>query len=104
MASKPLRTCVGCRERDLCSNLIRVVLNREAEPAVIVVDWKTGLPGRCAWLHPRPRCVDQAITRKVWGRAFRYRGSVDVGALRGLDPKLMKPVERTDGHTMSALR
>jgi predicted RNA-binding protein YlxR (DUF448 family) len=94
MVSTPVRTCVGCRERDLRSNLVRVVLDRDTGPVAIVVDWRSDLPGRSAWLHPRHRCVDQATRRRVWARALRYSGSVDVSALRGLDSKPIKPVER----------
>ncbi|MDR1441274.1 MAG: YlxR family protein [Bifidobacteriaceae bacterium] len=103
-----MRTCVGCRERDLCSNLIRLVLDSSASPAQVVVDPDKRLPGRGAWLHPRQRCADRAVSRKVWGRAFRHLGGVDASSLRGLDgPDQTNPSKaggKTDGHTMSALR
>ncbi|MDR2567328.1 MAG: YlxR family protein [Bifidobacteriaceae bacterium] len=101
-----MRTCVGCRERDLGSNLIRLVLDASVSPALLVVDLRNGSPGRGAWLHPRRQCVDRAISRKVWVRAFRHQGGVDVGALHGLDrPDQINPTGgETDGHTMSALK
>ncbi|MDR2373484.1 MAG: YlxR family protein [Bifidobacteriaceae bacterium] len=105
MASTPTRTCVGCREREPCSNLIRLVLDTSVTPALVAVDRRDGLPGRGAWLHSRRQCVDRAISRKVWARAFRHQGGVDVSALQGLvRPDQTKPAGETDGHTMSALR
>ncbi|MDR1634238.1 MAG: YlxR family protein [Bifidobacteriaceae bacterium] len=105
MASNPMRTCVGCRGRDSGSNLIRLVLDASTSPALIVVDRRGGLPGRGAWLHPKRQCVDRAIGRKVWARAFRHSGGVDAGALQGLEePDQIDPAGgKTDGHTMSAL-
>jgi predicted RNA-binding protein YlxR (DUF448 family) len=108
MATSPVRTCVGCRERDLRSNLIRLVLDCSASPALIVVDPDKRRPGRGAWLHYRQRCADRAVSRKVWARAFRHQGGVDVSALPGLDTTEQtnpsKAGGETDGHTMSALR
>lgn len=108
MASTPMRTCVGCRDCDLRSNLIRLVLDNSRSPALIVVDPDKCSPGRGAWLHPRRRCIDRAASRKVWARAFRHQGGVDAGALQGLDTNdrtnPSKAGGRTDGHTMSALR
>ncbi|MDR2378330.1 MAG: YlxR family protein [Bifidobacteriaceae bacterium] len=106
MASNPVRTCVGCRERGPRTNLIRLVLDSAVTPAVIVVDRGNGLPGRGAWLHPRRQCVDQAISRRVWARAFRHQGGVDADALHGLvRPDRTEPAGgKTNGHTMSALR
>ncbi|MDR3107308.1 MAG: YlxR family protein [Bifidobacteriaceae bacterium] len=106
MANSPIRTCVGCRERDLSSNLIRTVLEADATPAVVLVDNGNGSPGRGAWLHPRRQCVDRAISRKVWARAFRHPGGADASALQRLDrPDQTNPTGgETDGHTMSALK
>jgi predicted RNA-binding protein YlxR (DUF448 family) len=35
------------------------------------VDAAARLPGRGAWLHPDPGCVENAIRRKALGRALR---------------------------------
>uniref|UniRef100_UPI000A6BD83C YlxR family protein n=1 Tax=Cellulosimicrobium cellulans TaxID=1710 RepID=UPI000A6BD83C len=51
----PVRTCVGCRERDLRSVLLRLVVDRSGtstdEPR-LVVDAGRSLPGRGAWVEP----------------------------------------------------
>jgi predicted RNA-binding protein YlxR (DUF448 family) len=37
----------------------------------VAVDAAARLPGRGAWLHPDPGCVEQAIRRRAFGRALR---------------------------------
>jgi len=79
----PVRTCVGCRERDLVTRLVRVVLaDAAAGPPAVVVDLARRLPGRGAWLHPELRCLDQAERRRAFTRALRAAGSVDLRAVR----------------------
>ncbi len=77
----PVRTCVGCRERDARSNLVRVVLEGDH----VVVDETATLPGRGAWLHRRPECLEMAITRKAFSRAFRA-SVADAGSLKSRLP------------------
>lgn len=36
-----------------------------------VVDTAATEPGRGAWLHPDPGCVDAAVKRRALGRALR---------------------------------
>jgi predicted RNA-binding protein YlxR (DUF448 family) len=36
-----------------------------------VVDAAARLPGRGAWVHPDPGCIDAAVKRKAFGRALR---------------------------------
>ncbi len=79
----PVRTCVGCRERDLATRLVRVVLADAATGApAVVVDLARRLPGRGAWLHPELRCLDQAERRRAFTRALRVAGPVDSHAVR----------------------
>ncbi len=53
----PIRTCVGCQQRDEQQNLVRCV----AEPSGrINIDDHATLPGRGAWLHRRRNCVEAA--------------------------------------------
>jgi len=80
------RTCVGCRRRDDRSALLRVVAEmRTAEQGhdvlVLRPDPRHRLPGRGAWLHPTPECLDQAVRRRAFGRALRVRAAVDTGAV-----------------------
>ena len=78
----PVRTCVGCRKRELAVELLRVVAvpTGNGEYAVIV-DTGTSLQGRGAWLHPVPQCAQQAIRRRAFTRALRIAGSPDTSAV-----------------------
>lgn len=81
----PVRTCVGCRERDLRSVLLRLVVDRSGtstdEPR-LVVDAGRSLPGRGAWLHATPRCLEAAERRRAVPRALRVAGPLDLAAVR----------------------
>ncbi|ABY22402.1 DNA/RNA-binding protein [Renibacterium salmoninarum ATCC 33209] len=71
-ASKtPIRTCVGCRCRDAQPKLLRVV--RDAS-GVLEVDPHRSMAGRGAWLHPEKACLDLALKRHGFSRAFRGAG------------------------------
>lgn len=64
------RTCVGCGEKGLRVDLLRLVAN----PAgVLVLDRDKRAPGRGAWVHPTQACLEQAETMRAIGRAFRGR-------------------------------
>ena len=67
MVPAPLRTCIGCRARDEKDLLLRVV----AHDGVVEIDTRQVLPGRGAYLHPRPGCLEQALRRRSLGRALR---------------------------------
>jgi len=67
---EPVRTCLGCRQRAPRSSLVRIV----ARDGEAVVDAAARLPGRGAWLHPDPGCVENAIRRAAIGRALRVAG------------------------------
>ncbi|MDR2380603.1 MAG: YlxR family protein, partial [Bifidobacteriaceae bacterium] len=71
MRSEPVRTCVGCRGRDLRQNLVRLVLDRAATPPRVVVDRQGRLAGRGAWVHWQSECTRQAARRGNLARAFR---------------------------------
>ncbi|WP_425271268.1 YlxR family protein [Mycobacterium gastri] len=47
----------------------------------VIVDSNRRLPGRGAWLHPEPRCLQQAIRRRAFTRALRITGSPDTSAV-----------------------
>lgn len=79
----PVRTCVGCRRRDLAARLVRVVLaDADGGQPAVVVDLARRLPGRGAWLHPELQCLDLAERRRAFVRALRSTGPVDVSAVR----------------------
>jgi predicted RNA-binding protein YlxR (DUF448 family) len=82
----PERTCVGCRRKADRSRLLRVVAAGagHATPAgavVLVPDPRARLPGRGAWLHPDPGCLDQAVRRRAFARALRLQAPVDLTAV-----------------------
>jgi len=78
----PVRTCVGCRKRELAVELLRVaaVSDRPGNYAV-TVDTTGNLPGRGAWLHPDPQCLEAAVRRRAFVRALRITGSPDTSAV-----------------------
>ncbi|MFC6302415.1 YlxR family protein [Oerskovia jenensis] len=82
-AHAPVRTCVGCRERDLRSVLLRFVVDQDDVPEPrLVVDVGRSLPGRGAWLHDARRCFELAERRRAFPRALRLAGPVDLAGAR----------------------
>ncbi|MET0741521.1 MAG: YlxR family protein [Candidatus Nanopelagicales bacterium] len=75
---RPQRTCVGCRIRVDKSDLLRVVVVDGA----LVPDHRGRLPGRGAYVHPVPDCLEHAERRRAFPRALRYPGPLDATALR----------------------
>ncbi|VEG26891.1 YlxR family protein [Actinomyces howellii] len=75
----PVRTCVGCRRRAPRAQLLRLVLTDGGE---LSVDARAVRPGRGAWIHPDPACLDLAERRRALGRALRTSGSPDVAPVR----------------------
>jgi predicted RNA-binding protein YlxR (DUF448 family) len=69
----PVRTCVGCRARSSRSSLLRVV----CIDSVLVLDERAVMPGRGAWVHETPECMDAAIRRRAFVRALRVSGTLD---------------------------
>ncbi|WP_263120328.1 YlxR family protein [Cellulomonas sp. RIT-PI-Y] len=83
--SNPVRTCVGCRRTGPRSALTRVVATAAtpegSDPRELVVDVTRSLPGRGAWLHPEPLCLELAERRRAFPRALRIAGPVDTTAV-----------------------
>ena len=77
--SGPVRTCVGCRERDAQAKLLRVA--RVAER--VVADPRRRAPGRGAYVHLQSECAHAATRKGGLARALRMRIGADDGeALR----------------------
>ena len=77
-----MRTCVGCRKRELATELLRVVaVSTGNGECAVIVDSGHSLPGRGAWLHLLPQCVQQAIRRRAFTKALRIAGPVDASAV-----------------------
>lgn len=70
---EPVRTCVGCRTRAPRSTLLRVV----SLDSVLVLDERASMPGRGAWVHETPACMDAALRRRAFVRALRVSGPLD---------------------------
>ncbi|WP_346269638.1 YlxR family protein [Pseudonocardia sp.] len=69
---------MGCRSRELATGLLRVV----AVDGTLVPDPRRRLPGRGAWLHPVPECLDRAERRSAFPRALRVPGRLDTAPIR----------------------
>jgi predicted RNA-binding protein YlxR (DUF448 family) len=69
---------VGCRERAAKSDLLRIVVIEGR----CVPDPRGTLPGRGAYVHLAPVCLDLAVRRRAFSRAFRGQGPLDTTALR----------------------
>ncbi|WP_433665426.1 YlxR family protein [Nocardia sp. CA-128927] len=84
--AQPIRTCIGCRKRELAADLLRIVA-RETDTGngpnsiTILPDPRRRLPGRGAWLHPVSACLTAAERRRAIGRALRVSGNLDISAL-----------------------
>ena len=78
----PVRTCVGCRKRELAVDLLRVAAVRDGDGNhAVTVDAAGNLPGRGAWLHLDQQCLHVAIRRRAFARALRITGSPDTSAV-----------------------
>lgn len=69
---------MGCRERAAKSDLLRIVMNK----GECVPDHRGTLPGRGAYVHPALHCLDLAVRRRAFPRAFRAQGPLDTATLR----------------------
>jgi hypothetical protein len=69
----PVRTCVGCRQRGNRSDLIRIA-NFQGN---LSVDSEKRLHGRGSWLHPKGSCLETAVERKAFVRAFRGKADLE---------------------------
>ena len=82
ISAGPVRTCIGCRKRELAVELLRVVAVPMGNGQfAVAVDTAGRLPGRGAWLHVDPRCLQEAIRRRAFTRALRITGSPDTSAV-----------------------
>ena len=72
------RTCIGCRKRDSPAGLLRMTVSG----GLVLPDPGHRAPGRGAHLHPVAACLDLAVRRKAFPRAFRVPGPLDASAVR----------------------
>lgn len=96
------RTCVGCRRRDDRSALLRVVaewIDPGENVARVVPDPRLRLPGRGAWLHPTPECLDLALRRKAFGRALQVKAALELAPVSAYIETREQSVVTTGGST-----
>lgn len=79
--SVPERTCVGCRSKAHRSDLVRLVAEDSGTGVRVRLDRGAVAPGRGAWLHERPDCLDRALARRAVTRALRLAEQVDTSAI-----------------------
>lgn len=93
----PQRSCIGCRAVRDKKDLVRVVHTPEDRWEL---DPKGKLPGRGAYVCPQSECLQEAVKRKAFDRAFRQAVPREaVAALAGAvrDWMMCRQAERTDG-------
>ncbi len=101
-AHTPVRTCIGCRGREDHTKLVRLALDGVAGSRSVLPDWRRRMPGRGAWLHPDDACLQAAVRRGAFNRAFR--AAVDASALAGLLARRPDaPVLKTDNESGSEI-
>ncbi|MEI8081893.1 MAG: YlxR family protein [Actinomycetes bacterium] len=94
-ATKPVRTCVGCRKQEIKTELVRLV----AVNGACVIDSEARLPGRGAYLHPDSGCLEAALKKKALPRAFRFVGpaALDVQCVREYVGRITGTLFESDG-------
>jgi predicted RNA-binding protein YlxR (DUF448 family) len=53
----------------------------DVDPPTLLVDPGRRRPGRGAWLHPNPECLQLALRRRAFERALRRSGPLEAGEL-----------------------
>jgi predicted RNA-binding protein YlxR (DUF448 family) len=81
------RTCIGCRTAEHPDQLVRVATETTDDGPRAVVDRTGRRGGRGAWLHPSHECLDTALRRRAFQRAFRAPVDTE-GIARELDALL----------------
>jgi predicted RNA-binding protein YlxR (DUF448 family) len=74
---EPERQCIGCGRRGPRSGLLRLGVTLGAEASRVVAVRGAPWGGRSAYLCRRRACLDRALARKAFQRAFRIGVVVD---------------------------
>ena len=96
----PERICVGCRQRDAKSALLRFAIVPD-EPR-LVPDPRMRLPGRGVSVHPTRECIRSAVGRGGFARAIRGKLTLDTEAICTLAAAQYD--RRIEGLLLAALR
>ncbi len=70
MGQEPERTCIGCRGSFAKSDVVRIV----AASGNVIIDYREKLPGRGAYVCPKPGCIRKALSRESLSRALHAAG------------------------------
>jgi predicted RNA-binding protein YlxR (DUF448 family) len=80
--SEPERQCIGCGRRGPQNGFLRLALDRGAEPPRVTATTGTrDRKGRGAYICRRQACLDRALQRRAFQRAFRTALQVDEGEI-----------------------
>ncbi len=85
--NRPVRTCIVSRAQRPPQALIRFAL---APDNTVVPDLATKLPGRGAWVTNARSCLDQAVARKAFDRAWRRQVKVGEDLADQVDALLIR--------------
>ena len=89
----PQRSCIACRRTGDKGTFLRFVL---APDGTVTPDLEGKLPGRGAYLCQSRRCVQDAIAKRQFSRAFKGMAAVDGPSLTGLLQQIME--QRISGY------
>lgn len=78
---RPERTCIGCGRRRGQEELVRFQVDEGVHPPRVVRSDRGSRAGRGAYLCVNPECLDAALGRRGFSRAFRGRVDADRSAL-----------------------
>lgn len=84
LAKVPTRTCIGCRSQDQQSQLLRFVRIDSGPSSQVAPDYGRRIGGRGAWLHERKSCMQRALDRRAFERAFRGAPKLDVSLVNNM--------------------
>lgn len=73
----PMRACGACRQRRPRAELVRFACRESS----VFADLRRTAPGRGVNLCPTRACVERAVKRSVFGRAFKRELGLDVEAM-----------------------
>ncbi len=80
------RRCIVKRQTADRCDLLRFVLDPSSD--VVVPDLKEKLPGRGVWVSCARTCVEEAVKKKLFARAFKGRCEVPDDLPQGIDTML----------------
>lgn len=74
---QPTRQCIGCGRRGAQGSFLRLSVDGQASALRVVAEAGRERSGRGAYLCLKQACLDRALQRKAFHRAFRATVTVD---------------------------